>query len=156
MEKPPVSLALEKLNIPHRVFIHQTSIRSLEEAANARNQRPSQIVRSILFRVGENDYVMALVAGPQQISWKALRKYLGQSRLTLATEEEVLSVTGYRVGAVGPLGLPQPLRVLVEAGVLDEAEISIGSGMPNTAVVLASQDLLRALNNPEVVQLAGL
>jgi Cys-tRNA(Pro) deacylase len=153
MEKPPVSIALEKINIPHTVFQHTQPVHSFEEAAEARQQRAGQIIRSILFRVGEDDYVMALVAGPAQVSWKLLRKYLGQSRLTMATEEEVLSVTGYRVGTVGPFGLPRPLRVLVESGVMNEDEVSIGSGMRDHAVILKTADLIRALKDPEVVSL---
>ncbi|MCC7119165.1 MAG: YbaK/EbsC family protein [Anaerolineales bacterium] len=156
MEKTPVGFALEKLNIPHEVFTHSDPVHSLEEAASQRGQRPSQIVRSILFRVGEAEFVLGLVAGPAQISWKALRKYLGQSRLTLATEEEVLVTTGYQVGAVGPLGLLKPVRVLVEAQVLNEAEISIGSGIRNVAILLKSQDLIRALDAPEIVRLVEL
>jgi len=155
MEKPPVSIALEKLNIPHRVFHHEKPVHSFEQAAEDRGQRPSQIIRSILFRVGEDDYLMALVAGPKQISWKILRKYLGQSRLTMATEDEVLAVTGYRIGTVGPFGLPRQVRVLVEAGVLLEEEISIGSGMRDRAIILKSADLIRALGDVEVVQLIG-
>lgn len=153
MEQPPVSLALEKMNIPHTVFHHEKPVNSFEQAAEDRGQRPSQIIRSILFRVGEDDYLMALVAGPAQISWKILRKYLGQSRLTMATEDEVLSVTGYRIGTVGPFGLQRQVRVLVEAGVLLEEEVSIGSGMRDRAIILKSVDLLNALKNLEVVRL---
>lgn len=155
MEQPPISIALEKINIPHTVFLHEKPVHSFEQAAADRGQRPSQIIRSILFRVGEDEYVMALVAGPSQISWKLLRKYLAQSRLTMATEDEVLSVTGYRIGAVGPFGLLKQVRVLVEAGVLLEEEISIGSGMRDRAVILKSADLIRALENAEVVKLIG-
>lgn len=153
MENPPVSLALEKLNIPHRVFRHETPVDSFEKAASDRGQRPSQIVRTILFRVTEEDFALVLVAGPGQISWKLLRKILGKSRITMATEEEVLDVTGYRIGTVGPFGLAKPVKVMVEAGVLKEEEVSIGSGMRDTAVILKSADLHRALGDVEVVEL---
>jgi len=152
-QTPPVSIALEKLGIPHRVFRHENPVTSLEQAASDRGQKPGQVVRSILFRIGENEFLMALVAGPAQISWKVLRKHLGQSRLTMATEDEVLEVTGYRVGTVGPFGLPHPLKVLIDASVLKEEEVSIGSGMRNTAVILKSADLHRALENSEIVTL---
>ncbi len=152
-QTPPVSIALEKLGIPHRIFRHENQVTSFEQAASERGQRPGQVVRSILFRVGEDEFTMVLVAGPAQISWKALRKYLGQSRLTMATESEVFEVTGYRVGTVGPFGLPRPLKVLIDASVLKEDEISIGSGMRNTAVILSSADLRRALKNSDVVTL---
>jgi Cys-tRNA(Pro)/Cys-tRNA(Cys) deacylase len=126
---------------------------SLEQAASERGQRPEQVVRSILFRIGEGEFIMALVAGPAQISWKRLRQHLEQSRLTMATEDEVLAVTGYRVGTVSPFGLARPLKVLIDPGVLDEEEVSIGSGLRNTAVILKSRDLRRALQGPEIVQL---
>ena len=153
METPPVSLALEKLNIPHQIFRHETPVDSFEKAASDRGQRPSQIVRTILFRVSEDEFALALVAGPGQISWKLLRKLLGKSRITMAAEEEVLAVTGYRPGTVGPFGLLKPVRMLVEAGLLKEKEVSIGSGMRDTAVIIKSADLLKALGDAEVVEL---
>lgn len=155
MEIPPVSIALEKLGIPHRVFRHKNEVSSLEQAARERSQKPEQVARSILFRMGENEFIMALVAGPAQISWKALRKYPGQSRLTMATEDEVFAVTGYRVGAVSPFGLPRQIKVVIDAGVLGKEEISIGSGIRNAAIILKSEDLRRALPGAEVVPLTS-
>jgi Cys-tRNA(Pro)/Cys-tRNA(Cys) deacylase len=152
-EIPPVSIALDKLDIPHRVFRHENRVTSLEQAARERGQKPEQVVRSILFRFAEDEFVMVLVAGPAQISWKALRKTLGKSRISMATEDEVLAVTGYRIGTVGPFGIRRQLKVLIEAGVLSEEEISIGSGMRNTAVMLRSADLRRGLEDAEVVSL---
>ncbi len=153
MNQPPVSIALEKLNIPHRVFRHETPVDSFEKVASDRGQRPSQIVRTILFRVTEDEFTLVLVAGPGQVSWKKLRKILGRSRITMATDEEVFLVTGYKVGTVGPFGLARPVTVMIEAGVLSEEEISIGSGMRDTAVILKSKDLHLALKGAEVVSL---
>jgi Cys-tRNA(Pro)/Cys-tRNA(Cys) deacylase len=150
---PPVSIALERLGIPHRVFRHAKPVTSLEQAARERGQRPGQVVRSILFRITEDEFVLVLVAGPAQISWKALRKILGKSRISMATEDEVLAVTGYRIGTVGPFGLPRQLKVLIEAEVLSEEEISLGSGIPSTAVILRSADLRRGLEDADVVAL---
>jgi Cys-tRNA(Pro)/Cys-tRNA(Cys) deacylase len=155
-ETPPTSQALQEMGIPHRVFEHVEPINSLEEAARQRGQRPSQVVRSILFRVGQDEFRMALIAGPAQISWKILRRHLGQSRLTMASEDEVLAVTGSRIGAVGPFGLPRPLTVLIDPSVLAEEEISIGSGIRGVAVILKSEDLLRGLIDSEVVSLTEL
>ena len=146
----PVSEALTALNIPHREFVHPGVVTSLEQAAEERGQRPNQVVRSLLFRIGKGDYVMLLVAGPEQVSWPALRSYLGQSRLTMAKREEVLQVTGYPIGGVGPFGLPQPLRMLVDGSVLAEEEVSIGSGVRGTTVILKTADLMRGLPNAEV------
>ncbi|MFN8439250.1 MAG: YbaK/EbsC family protein [Caldilineaceae bacterium] len=149
---PPVSTALSQLNIPHRLFVHTAPVHSLEQAAAERGQSPNQVVRSILFRLGKNEqgedqYAMALIAGPDQISWKALRRHFGQSRLTMASEEEVLRVTGYPIGAVSPFGMPTQLPVLIDESVTDQEEVSIGSGVRGTTVILRVADLLKALPN---------
>ena len=96
---------------------------------------------------------MVLMAGPAQIDWKSLRKYVGRSRIRMATEEEVLDVTGYRVGTVSPFGMARPVKVLIDASVLKEQEISIGSGVRNTAILMNSADLRRSLADAEVVSL---
>ena len=154
-ENPPASIALQNIGIPHTVFRHTGQVNSLEQAAQERGQRPAQVVRSILFRLGEDQYLMALIGGPAQISWKRLRKHLGQSRLTMASEEEVLAVTGYRVGAVSPFGLPRPIKVLIDPELLKESEVSLGSGVRSVAIVMKSSDMLKALDEPEIVELVG-
>lgn len=152
----PVANVLNALGVGTREFTHPGPVRSLEQAAAERGQQPDQVVRSILFRTGQEDYLMVLVAGPRQVDWKALRRHLGQSRLTMATPEEVLQVTGYEIGAVAPFGVPGPLRVLIDESVTAHDEVSIGSGRKGTTVILRTADLLAALPAAERVRLAGL
>jgi len=152
-DQPPASIALEKLNIPHQVFKHEAPVTSFEQAASDRNQRPEQVVRSILFQIRPEEFLMVLVAGPAQVDWKKLRQYVGRSRVRMATEEEVLKVTGYRIGTVSPFGLQQQIKVLIDESVLKEEEISIGSGVRNMAIIMKSADLRQALRESEVVSL---
>ena len=153
MDKPPASIALEKMNIPHQVFRHETQVLSFEQAASDRKQRPEQIVRSILFQIRPEEFVMVLVAGREQVDWRKLRQLVGRSRVRMATEDEVLEVTGYRVGTVSPFGLKNPVRVLVDESVLREEEVSIGSGVRNMAIILKTADLRQVLKGSEVVSL---
>lgn len=148
----PVTLALDDMNIPYHVFQHPGPVNSLEQAAQERNQQPEQVIRSIVFRLAKGEYVMVLMAGPQQISWTALRQYIGRSRLTMAKREEVLQVTGYELGAVAPFGLPQPMRILADESVFAPEEISIGSGVRGTTIIMKSADLKQALRDVEIVQ----
>ena len=154
-EIPPVSQKLTELGIPHRVFRHAGQIASLEQAASERGQVPGQVVRSIVFRLGEGRFAMVLMAGAAQVSWPALRAHFGQSRLTMADADEVVRATGYRVGTVSPIGLPNPLPVLIDASVLVHEEISMGSGMSNTGIILKRDDLLRTLGDVEIGHFAS-
>jgi Cys-tRNA(Pro) deacylase len=153
MEQPPASIALEKLHIPHRVFKHETPVTSFEQAASDRSQRPEQIVRSILFQIRPEEFLMVLVAGPAQVDWKKLRQLVKRSRVRMATEEEVLEVTGYRVGTVSPFGLKNQVKILIDSSVLKEEEISMGSGVRSMAIIMRSKDLRRALEGSEIVSL---
>jgi prolyl-tRNA editing enzyme YbaK/EbsC (Cys-tRNA(Pro) deacylase) len=141
----PASRALVELGIPHRVLRHPNPLRSLEQAAEERGQRHEQVVRSIVFRAASGEFVMVLVAGPAQISWPALRQYLGLSRLTTATEEELVRETGFTRGAVAPFALPRPMRILIDRAVLEEDEVSMGSGIQGTTIIMKSADLVRGL-----------
>lgn len=152
---PPVSLFLTRQGVPHRVFRHPAPVASLEQAARERGQTPQQLIRTLVFRLSEEHFFLALIAGPEQVSWPLLRAHFAQSRLTMASPEEALAVTGYRVGSISPLGLPAPLPVLADPGVFQPEEISLGSGQPNTAIVLASAALRRLLPQVEILPLSA-
>jgi Cys-tRNA(Pro) deacylase len=152
-EITPVTETLTSLDIPFRTFRHPGPVNSLEQAAQERGQEPEQVVRSLLFRLAKGYYIMVLIAGPAQVSWPALRQYVGQSRITMADQGEVLQVTGYKLGAVSPFGLPIPLRILLDDSALKPDEVSIGSGERGLTVILRSADLKKALGDVEIVQL---
>lgn len=147
----PAIQYLRERNVPHSVFRHPGPVHSLEQAAEERSQHPEQVVRSIVFRLSEDEFIMVLMPGPGQVPWKALRRYLGQSRMTMATEEELLQSTGYRPGTVNPFGLPQPMRVLIDQGVLNQPEVSLGSGQHGVAIMIKPGDLRTALDQVEIV-----
>ncbi len=149
---PPAVAYLREKGIAHRLFQHDTPIESLEHAAQARGQQPEQVVRSIVFRLGEESFVMVLMPGPAQVPWKALRRHLGMSRLTMASETELLQATGYQPGTVTPFGLPQPMPVIVDEAVLNQTEISLGSGKRGLAIIMRPKDMLAALGQHEIVR----
>ncbi len=151
MNTLPAIQYLQARGVPFRVFQHPGPVHSLEQAASERGEQPEQVVRSIVFRLGEGEFVMVLMPGPGQVPWKALRRYLGQSRLTMASEAELLQATGYRPGTVTPFGLPGPMRVLVDQGVLSQPEVSLGSGQRGLAILMKPQDILAALDDVQTV-----
>jgi Cys-tRNA(Pro) deacylase len=144
-----VTRYLDEQGISYRFFKHSGEVRSLEQAARERGQHPDQIIRSIVFRLSRGGFVMVLIAGEKQVSWPALRHHLGTSRISMATEKEIFEVTGFPIGAVSPFGTRQPLTILADRGFLKEDEISIGSGIRYTTVIMKRNDFLRALRDVE-------
>jgi Cys-tRNA(Pro)/Cys-tRNA(Cys) deacylase len=151
----PVTDYLDERGIPYRFFRHPGVVHSLEQAARERGHKPEQIIRSIVFRLSRGGFIMVLVAGEKQVSWLALRRHLGTSRISMATEAEVLQQTGYTLGAVSPFGTRNMLRILVDRGALEQDEISIGSGVRYTTVIMKGEDFLQALGQVEVGDFAA-
>jgi len=120
-------------------------IRSLEELVEGRGMSTAQIVRSLVFRTGGGQFVLLAAPATGRADWGRLRKILGERRLTMAKPDEVLEATGYPIGAVPPLALPEEVHLLADEGIFGHADVIIGSGVLGYAIELRSQDLRRAM-----------
>jgi Cys-tRNA(Pro)/Cys-tRNA(Cys) deacylase len=141
----PKSAAIEYLDNKqgtYTLFIHSGPVTSLEQAARERNQQVGQVIRTIVFRIPDQDFFLVLVSGPRQIDWRALRKIIHSNRVVLATPEEVFQVTGYRIGTVSPFGIPRKLTILCDNRMINFTDVSLGSGLPGVAIVMKTAELL--------------
>jgi len=82
------------------------------------------------------------VAGGGRADWGVLRKHLNERKLRMAEYDEVPEATGYVVGAVPPIALPETVRVLVDKSVRNYEKVIIGSGVLGYALALNTQALL--------------
>lgn len=144
---------LDRTGIQYKIFHHSHLPESLAEAARERDQVEDQIIRSILFRLQEGQYLLFLTPGPKQIPWKGLRRTLNLNRITLATEEEVKEQTGYKIGTVSPFGISPAIRIIADRSILNHEVVSIGIGKSGYALILRSEDILIALPNLEIVDI---
>ena len=75
-------------------------------------------------------------------------------RLTMAKPEEVFAVTGYHIGAVSPIGLKTAVPIYIDNLIMGQEEISIGSGIRGTAVMIAPAWLPSVIGTHEIVELS--
>jgi Cys-tRNA(Pro) deacylase len=130
--------------VPHSVITHG-HVGSLEEAAAQRGVEPRAVVKTLVVRKGDEDYLFVLVPGDRQISWPKLRALLGVSRMSLPDADDALRVTGYKRGSITPFGSTHPWPVVADASMVGE-EITLGGGVSGTAVKLLADDAIRALD----------
>ena len=90
------------------------------------------------------------VAGGGRADWGVLRKHLDERKLRMAEFDEVSEITGYVVGAVPPIALPETIRVLLDKSVADYDTVIIGSGVLGYALALSSNDLQTAMNDADI------
>jgi len=135
----PGGQAASSLEIPFTEIAYG-KVSSVEEAAAARGVSVAAVVKSLLVRRGEGDYLLVLIPGDRSISWPKLRGLLGVSRLSMPDADTAFEVTGYKRGTITPLGVDLPV-------VLDErvgGHITLGSGSPGVAIGMETDDLVAA------------
>ena len=146
----PAIQALAASGIDYDVTVHG-QVRSLEEAAAARGLEPWQILKTLVVRRGDNDYLFVLVPGDRQISWPKLRERLGVSRLSMPDADGALEATGYERGTITPFGSKQspsntPWPVIADALIVSrEGPVSIGAGAHGVAASVHPAQLVEEL-----------
>jgi Cys-tRNA(Pro)/Cys-tRNA(Cys) deacylase len=140
----PALAAVEAVGLPHRVIRHGP-VASLDEAARARGVAPADVVKTMVVRRGEDDFLFVLVPGDRTISWPKLRRLLGVSRLSLPDAEVARQATGYERGTITPFGSARPWPVIADERVRGR-EITLGAGQPGLALAASADDILRALD----------
>lgn len=119
---------------------------SAEESAALQGIPIGNLLRTIVVRRGEDDYVFILVPGGRQIDWPALRAHLGVSRISLPEKEEARDATGYERGTITPFGATRAWPVIAAATIADLDPVAIGAGAHGVNLHLPGRALLDALD----------
>jgi Cys-tRNA(Pro) deacylase len=139
----PGIVAARAAGIPFDVMRTQRA-RSAEESATFQGIELRQLLRTIVVRRGEGDYVFVLVPGGRRIDWAKLRAHLGVRRLSLPDADEAREATGYERGAITPFGATEAWPVLVDASIDPSGVVAIGGGAHGVNLHLRVSDLVRA------------
>ena len=138
--------ALESLGLDHTVTRHDR-VSSLAEAAAARGVQPRDLVKTLVVRRAEGDFLFVLVPGDREISWPKLRSLLGVNRLSMPDKDVAMQVTGYERGTITPFGCTTAWPVIADASLVGDPdrEISLGAGAHGVAVTVNAEAALEAL-----------
>jgi Cys-tRNA(Pro) deacylase len=141
----PALLALEAAGTPFRV-VRTERAGSAEESAALQGIPVAALLRTIVVRRGEDDYLFVLVPAGRRFDWPKLRAHLGVSRMSLPDADEAQAVTGYVRYTITPFGSTRAWPVIVDASVADLRVVAIGGGDFGVNVHLAPADLVSSLD----------
>ena len=130
--------------VPHRV-VRTGQASSAEEAAELQGIPLGALLRTIVVRRGEDDYLFVLVPAGRRFDWPKLRGHLGVSRLSLPDADEAQRATGYVRYTITPFGSTRAWPVLADAAILEQPVVSVGGGVRGVNLHLAPADLVEAL-----------
>jgi Cys-tRNA(Pro) deacylase len=140
----PAIRALAGSDLAHEVVVTERA-RSVEESAGFQGIEVTNLLKTLVVRRGDDDFVFVLVPGDRSIDWPKLRAHLGVSRLSLPQADEAHSVTGYERGAITPFGATTSWPVIADAVVPGLGVVAIGGGAHGVNLHVDGRALIEAL-----------
>jgi len=138
-----VRAALQAAGVDGEIRIFDAPLTTAVAAAESLGVQLGRIAKSILMFAG-GEPVLVVTAGDQRVDRRKVKERLNRGKVTLASPEEVLAVTGFVAGGVAPVGLLQPVTVLLDDTLRRFPDIWAGGGVPEALLRLRVDDLPRA------------
>ena len=148
LNKEPVKRAEKAL----KEFDETLSVKELEntartalDAAKSLNCEVGAIVKSLLFKNGDN-FFLCLVSGDKRCSLNKLKKFFNSKDLSMASPNDVKEQTGYTIGGVSPIGHKKSLQILVDRSLNRFKDLYAAAGHPNCIFKINFDDLIKITN----------
>lgn len=126
-------------------IVERPAARSLHEAAALLGIEPSDIVKTLVVKRHDGDYLFALVPGGRKISWAKLRALVGVNKLSLPDASLALAATGYERGTITPFGSTTAWPVVADAAVVGRT-VAMGAGEHGYSAFVDGDALIRAFD----------
>ena len=139
---------IKKFNPNLEVLILDTTARTAQDAANSLKCEVGAIVKSLLFKAG-NDFLICLVAGDRRCSLNKLKKILKEQDVCMANPDEVKSNTGFSIGGVAPIAHLKKLNILVDKSLSRFENVFGAAGHPNCVFKINYNQLIKITNGSE-------
>jgi prolyl-tRNA synthetase len=112
-------LPLEKVATPE--------MKTIADVARFLGLPEEETIKTLVYSDGGNQTAMALLRGDHELNEIKLKNALGWDDVQMATEEEILRITGSPVGFLGPVGLKVKVPVIADLAVQGLVNCVIGA-----------------------------
>ena len=151
LNKEPVKRAekaLKEFDETLSVTELENTARTALDAAKSLNCEVGAIVKSLLFKNGDN-YFLCLVSGDKRCSLNKLKKFFNSKDLSMASPNDVKEQTGYTIGGVSPIGHKNSLQILVDRSLNRFEDLFAAAGHPNCVFKTDYKNLIKMTNGHE-------
>ncbi|MBS3052032.1 MAG: hypothetical protein J4428_01505 [Candidatus Aenigmarchaeota archaeon] len=143
---------LDDNNTEYKVMEHEPVYTS-EEAAKVRGVELKSGVKALVLKTNEDAYLLALVSADKKIDLKLLAGIIGTKKLSLASPDKVLEITGCEIGSVHPFGNVHNLTTYMDPGISGNEMVDFNAGMHTISIEMKSKDMIKLIK-PKIVKLS--
>jgi Cys-tRNA(Pro) deacylase len=117
-----------------------------EVAARELEVEEHQVIKTLVMEDEKKNPFLILMHGNMEVSTKTFARLLDVKTVSSCTPEVAHKHTGYVVGGISPFGTRKPLKVYVEASILNLSKIYINAGKKGLLAEMSPKDLESILN----------
>lgn len=136
---------IQENNLDIEVLETKDATRTASEAAQAHGVPVSNIVKSLLVKVGD-EYVLFLTPGDRRLDLDKISKDFSIESVTMASPDEVKEITGYSIGGVPPFGHNTKLKTVVVEGFDPSSTLVAAAGSGNSVFKISLEELERLVS----------
>ena len=142
----PAHKHLIKFDIPYQVAEFSPDIaKGAASVAAALGYQERQMIKTLIFELDTGERILVMVGGDQNIVSGLLKKAAGSRNIKMASFTAVEQTTGYVVGSIPPFSWqPDGFRTFLEASLLKETVVGVGTGVWGHEILISPQNLIKA------------
>jgi len=138
----------ESAGLDKEIHRFDESTHSSELAARSLGVQVGQVAKTILLLSGETPIVV-VISGDRRVDTRKVRALGYGKRVRLAGPEDVVAHTGFAVGAVSPVGLPDGVSILLDRSLRRFETIYPAAGATNNMFATTPDELLALTRGTE-------
>jgi Cys-tRNA(Pro)/Cys-tRNA(Cys) deacylase len=110
-------------------------------ASEAIGMPVEQTIKTLVIELAPKGNLVVLMPGSKTISFKKLAKAFSAKKARMATAAAAERLTGYLVGGVSPFGMKQPLKVVIDAGLVAFDKVAVNGGKRGLMLIMSPADI---------------
>ena len=133
LNKEPVKRAdkaIQAFDSKLKIICLEQTAKTAQDAATALGCNVGAIVKSLLFKTGDN-FVLCLVSGDKRCALNKLKKIIDEKDVSMAHPDDVKKITGYTIGGVSPVGHLNKVKIYIDNNLERFTTIFAAAGHPN-------------------------
>jgi Ala-tRNA(Pro) deacylase len=139
---------LKENNVNFVVTTHKPVYTS-EEAAAVRGTDLKTGAKAMVIR-SEGRFYLFVICADRKIDFKKVREILNSDSVSFATEDEVMKISGCKIGAIPPFGNLFDVDIYVDKSLLSVENINFNAGRNDTSIFMKRDDFINA-TKPNIV-----
>lgn len=145
-EKTNVMRILDKKKIKYNSYCYaDTDAISGIEVAEALNQNPSQVFKTLVTIGKSKKYYVFVIPVEKELDLKKAAKSVGEKSIEMIKSKDLLPLTGYIHGGCSPIGMKKSFVTTVDKSVEELDTFIFSAGKIGYQVEMSLQDLSKVI-----------